>query len=260
MKKIIIYSLKDLLRSNWIYFYSVFFLLTTMALGWMSQDPLKVVVSLLNIILILVPLVSLLFGLMYIYNMREFTELLLAQPLPRMHVFGGQYAGLVIALSISCLAGIGIPFLILSLHQTVIWFQVSSLCVVGVALTLIFSGFAFFIGLRFENRIKGFAAGLTVWLFFAVIYDGIFLWVLTIFQDYPLEKFTLGMSWMNPIDLGRTLLLLQLDISSLLGYTGAVFQHFLGTVWGKILSGGILVLWIGIPLWGVRRLAKRKDF
>ena len=260
MKKIIVYSLKDLLRSNWIYFYSIFFLLITSALAWMSQDPLKVVVSLLNIILILVPLVSLLFGLVYIYNMREFTELLLAQPLPRMQVFGGQFAGLVIALALSCLSGITIPFLLLRLQHPVEWGQVGMLGGVGLLLTLIFSAMAFFLGLRFENRIKGFAAGFMIWLFFAVIYDGIFLWLLAIFQNYPLEKFTLAMSWMNPIDLAQTLLLLQLDIASLLGYTGAVFQHFLGHFWGWVLSSALLILWVALPWWGVRRLASRKDF
>ena len=45
-----------------------------------------------------------------------------------------------------------------------------------------------------------------------------------------------------------------------MGYTGAVFQKFLGTSLGIAFAMGVLVLWIGLPAWGIRRVALRKDF
>ena len=54
----------------------------------------------MNVILLLVPLIATMFGVMYYYNSREFTELLLAQPIPRRHIFIGQYLGIAGSLSI----------------------------------------------------------------------------------------------------------------------------------------------------------------
>lgn len=39
------------------------------------------------------------------------------------------------------------------------------------------------------------------------------------------------LSALNPIDLGRILVLLKMDVAALLGYTGAVFRQFLGIAW-----------------------------
>ena len=83
---------------------------------------------------------------------------------------------------------------------------------------------------------------------------------LVIFGDYPLDKFALGASLFNPIDLSRILILLKLEISALLGYTGALFQKFFGTKIGFIISLMIMFLWIVIPFWIILRKARLKDF
>ena len=116
------------------------------------------------------------------------------------------------------------------------------------------------IALRNENKIKGFGLALLTWLFFAVIYDGLFLLILIWFREYPLETASIGLAMFNPIDLSRILILLKLDISALMGYTGAVFQKFLGSGAGMMLSLGALLLWIILPTLGIRRVALRKDF
>ncbi len=64
-----------------------------------------------------------------------------------------------------------------------------------------------------ENKIKGFGYAILMWLFFAVIYDGLFLISLVVFNEYPLEKFSLIATMSNPIDLSRILILLKLDIA-----------------------------------------------
>ena len=51
-------------------------------------------------------------------------------------------------------------------------------------------------------------------------------------SDYPLELPLLGLTLLNPVDLGRVLLLLQFDNAALLGYTGAVFERFFGSALG----------------------------
>jgi Cu-processing system permease protein len=65
---------------------------------------------------------------------------------------------------------------------------------------------------------------------------------------------------LNPIDLSRTLILLKLDISALLGYTGAVFKQFFGTNFGLIISLIMLTLWVIFPVLRIVFKAKKKDF
>jgi Cu-processing system permease protein len=260
MKKIFQYTLFDLIRSRWSLFYLGFFLLLTIVLLSFSGDVSKVIISLMNVVLILCPLIATMFGVMYAYNSREFTELLLAQPIRRTSIFGGQYLGLGVSQSLSLLIGIGGPFLFYGLFRSGEIWNFSILLINGVLLTFIFSGLAFLIALRNENHIRGFGLAILSWLFFAVIYDGILLLTLVLFREYPIESLALGLSLFNPIDLSRILILLKLDISALMGYTGAVFQRFLGSGLGMSLALGMLLLWIGLPALGIRWVALRKDF
>lgn len=260
MLKILKYSFFDLVRSRWSYIYLLFYLLLGFTLLFLNDDLNKAVITLLNIIVVLVPLIGTIFGIMYYYNSREFTELLLAQPLKRSSIFLGQYLGVSMSLSLSLFLGLGIPFALYGLFESSEIWNFILLLFVGVFLTFIFTGLSYNIGLSNENRIKGFGLAILLWLFMAVIYDGIFLIALISFGDYPLENLTLIGTLFNPIDLSRILILLKLDISALLGYTGAVFKKFFGQSTGLSLSILILLLWTFIPIWRIYWLSKRKDF
>lgn len=260
MLKILKYSFSDLLRSRWSYVYFLFYLVVGFVLLFLNNDTSKAVITLMNIIVVLTPLIGTIFGIMYYYNSREFTELLLAQPLKRSTIFLGQYIGVSLSLSLSLVLGLGIPFLAYGVIQSSAIFNFISLLAIGAFLTFIFVALAFNIGLNNENKIKGFGYAILLWLFLAVIYDGVFLISLMVFQEYPLDQFSLFATLFNPVDLSRILILLKLDISALLGYTGAVFQKFFGTNFGMLLSSGVLVLWVVLPTWRIVSKSKSKDF
>ena len=260
MIKILRYSFSDLTRSRWNYFYFSFYLLIGSTLLFLTNDLSKAIITLINIVIVLTPLIGTLFGIMYFYNSKEFTELLLAQPIKRSTIFLGQYLGLSLSLSASFVLGLGIPFL---LYGVILSSEISNfimLIVSGAFLTFIFVSLAFNIALNNENRIKGFAYAVLMWLFLAVIYDGLFLLSLLIFNEYPLDKFALVATTFNPIDLSRILILLKLDISALLGYTGAVFQQFFGTNMGLVVSLLVLILWSVLPVLRMIQKLKTKDF
>jgi Cu-processing system permease protein len=248
------------MRSRWSYVYFLFYLVLGFVLLFLNNDVSKAVITLMNIIVVLTPLIGTIFGVMYYYNSREFTELLLAQPLKRSTIFGGQYLGVSLSLSLSLVIGLGIPFLAYGVIQSEAIFNFFSLLIVGAFLTFIFVALAFNIALSNENKIKGFGYAILLWLFLAVIYDGLFLISLVLLQEYPLDKFTLIATMFNPIDLSRILILLKLDISALLGYTGALFQKFFGTNMGMLTSFSVLILWVIFPVLKIIRKAKRKDF
>ena len=64
---------------------------------------------------------------------------------------------------------------------------------------------------------------------------------------------------LNPIDLARVLMLLQLDVAVLMGYSGALFKKFLGSATGSIFSLLCMAFWVVIPLLLSLRIFKRKD-
>ncbi|WJJ96831.1 ABC transporter permease [Algibacter luteus] len=260
MFKILKYSFFDLMRSSWSYVYFAFYLLLGIVLLFLNNDLSKAVITLMNVIIVLVPLIGTIFGVMYYYNSKEFTELLLAQPLKRSSIFLGQYLGVAISLSMSLILGLGLPFIAYGLFKSNAIWDFSLLLIVGVFLTFIFSALAFNIALSNENRIKGFGYAILMWLFLAIIYDGLFLMSLILFEDYPLDKVSLIGTMLNPIDLSRTLILLKLDISALLGYTGAVFKQFFGTNFGLIISLFALLIWVVLPVIRIVLKSKRKDF
>ncbi|TNJ44270.1 ABC transporter permease [Tamlana fucoidanivorans] len=260
MLKILKYSFYDLMRSRWSYVYFAFYLLLGMVLLFLNNNLSKAVITLMNVIIVLVPLIGTIFGVMYYYNSKEFTELLLAQPLKRSSIFLGQYFGVAISLSMSLILGLGIPFIFYGLFKSSAIWDFSLLLITGTFLTFIFTALAFNIALSYENKIKGFGFAILLWLFLAIIYDGLFLMSLILFEDYPLDKLSLVGTMLNPIDLSRTLILLKLDISALLGYTGAIFKKFFGTNFGLIISFTTLVIWIILPILRIVTKSKKKDF
>lgn len=260
MLKVLKYSFYDLGRSRWSYIYFLFYLALGLVLLFLNNDLSKAVITLMNVIIVLVPLIGTIFGVMYYYNSKEFTELLLAQPIKRRDIFLGQYLGISISLSLSLLLGIGIPFVIYGLFSSAAIWDFSMLLFSGVFLTFIFVALAFNISLSNENKIKGFGYAVLLWLFLAVVYDGLFLMSLIVFEDYPLDHFSLLGTLLNPIDLSRTLILLKLDVSALMGYTGAVFKQFFGTYLGVIISLLTLLLWVIVPVFILIKKAKSKDF
>ena len=112
----------------------------------------------------------------------------------------------------------------------------------------------------FEDRVKGFGASILLWLYMTLIYDGIILFIVVYFRDYPLEQPVLILSLLNPVDIARIFVILKLDIAALLGYTGAIFQKFFDTYLGLSVSLAVMLLWTVIPLFlGLWRF-NRKDF
>jgi Cu-processing system permease protein len=256
--KIIRYELRDVLRSRALIAYALFFLAITETLLRFGAGP-RAALSLMNVVLLLIPLVSIVFGTMYLYHAREFTELLLAQPVRRRQLFVGQFLGLAIPLSTAFLVGLGTPY---AFHAVDVG-ELATLMVVatcGVALTFIFAAFAALIAARIDDRVKGIGAAIGLWLGLTVLYDGLVMIGLTVFADYPLERPALAAMLANPIDLARLLILLRLDVSALMGYTGAVFERFFGSAGGALLASLALVMWTGVPLLLGARRFQRKDF
>jgi Cu-processing system permease protein len=127
-------------------------------------------------------------------------------------------------------------------------------------LSLVFTALAFLVSLVVVDRARGLGAAIMLWLGVTVLYDAALILVTTALADYPIEIPLLGLTLLNPVDLARVLLLLRFDIAALMGYTGAVFERFLGSAQGVALAIGALALWvIGPTVLALRRFGA-KDF
>ena len=258
---IISYQWKDLFRDKWLIGYALIYLVLTDALIRFGGGGPKALMSLSNIMLLFVPLISLIYGVIYLYQSREFVELLLAQPLDRKSLFAGLYGGLAIPLCLAFVVGAGLPLLYSGAWIQAGWETMATVFGLGIALSLIFVAIGYLFGLKyFHERVKGFGYALLSWLFLAVLYDGLILLVVSTLSDYPLEEAMIGMSIINPIDLARIGVLLNFDISALMGYTGAVFSRFFGSYIGLLVSIGFLMLWVILPTWAGLRLFMKRDF
>lgn len=260
MRKILKYSFFDLIRSRWSIVYFLFYFISGMILLYLGNDVSKAIVSLMNITFILTPLIGTLFGIMNYYNSREFIELLLAQPIQRKSLFMGMYLGISLSLSLSLMLGMGLPFIFYGIVFTGALKSLFILVLSGVFLTFIFTGLSFYIALINENRLKGFGMAILFWLFMVFVYDGIFLLLLLFLQSYPIERLAIILSLLNPVDLSRILIMLELDISALMGYTGAVFNKFFGTGTGMLISILALAAWTIFPVYLIIRTSSKKDF
>ena len=254
MFKISKYVIYDLIRNKIVVSYLIILFVIAIGLFNLDDNPVKGILGLLNISLLIVPLVSIIFGTIYFYNSSEFIELLLTMPIRRRQILISVYLGLSVSLSAAVLLGIGIPVLIYSPNATGF-----TLLAVSLALTWVFVSIAVLASVLTRDKAKGIGVVILLWLYFSLIYDAILIFVLFSFSDYPMEKAMVALSALNPIDLGRIFILLQLDISAIMGYTGAIYRDFLGSGAGALFALGMLLIWILAPLLLAIRKFNRKD-
>ena len=258
--KIFRHTLSDLLRSRWVGGYAVLVGLMTGGLLYLGEEPTQAVVSVLNLVVLAVPLVSLVLGLMYHYANRDFALLVLTQPVPRGSVFWGQWLGLGFSLAGAFLVGTGLPFAAYAFLGRVDWVPVAVVLLVGALVSLVFTSLALLLGVLHDERVRALGLAIAIWFVMTMVYDSLLLAFIILAQAYPIESWVIGFSMANPVDLARVMVLLRLETAALMGYTGALFRKFLGTDLGFAVALGVMVAWTLIPAWWAARVFSRKDF
>jgi Cu-processing system permease protein len=253
MNRIIKFIVLDILRNKIVLAYALILAALSWSVFALENNSMKGVLTLLNVILLTVPLVSVIFSTIYIYNSSEFIELLLGQPIRRRKLWRSLFGGLASALLLAFLVGTGIPIL---LYQP----DILGLMMVGVGslITLVFTALAFLSSILARDKAKGIGIAIMLWLFFSFLFDGLVLFMLFQFADYPIEKPMVVLTSLNPVDLARIMILLHMDVSAMMGYTGAIFREFFGSSFGLWAALGMLCLWIMVPFRiSLRRFTQR---
>lgn len=254
MNRIIKIILIDILKSKIVLAYTFILAILSWSSFALEDNSAKGILTILNVILFTVPLVSILFATIYLYNSSEFIELLLSQPIKRRKIWISLFLGLSISMILAFFVGAGIPLLINSPDSIGIIMLIN-----GCLITVIFTALAFLSSILTRDKAKGIGIAIMTWLFFALLFDGLVLFLLFQFQDYPIENAMVGITAFSPIDLARIQILLHLDVSAMMGYTGAIFKDFFGTAIGLIVSFLLLNLWVIIPFFISLRKFNKKD-
>lgn len=253
MNKIARFILFDILKNKIVILYTILLFIISWSVLGLENNFTKATLSLLNVVLLVVPLVSIIFSTIYVYNSSQFIELLLSQPVPRGKVWFNLFLGLSTALIFAFLIGCGIPILLYSSIQTG-----ASLLITGIFLSVIFTSLAMLAAIFTRDRAKGIGVSIFIWMFFAIIYDGILLVLMFQFADYPIEGIMATAAAINPIGLSRIFVLLQLDVAAMLGQAGAIFRQVFGAGGGMVISLIILGMWTLVPfLWSLIMFNKK---
>ena len=246
-------------RSRAVIIYAVALLGLTEALLTLGGGGTRAVVTLLNVVLGLVPVVSAVFAAIHVYAARDFLELLLVQPVRRRDLYVGLFAGLALPLAAAATLGVALPFLWHGGADVAPGLLVTLLAAAAL-LTICFTGIGVGVALRFDDRAQGIGAAVLTWLALTLGYDALILFVVSTWGDYPIETPLLVLSLANPVDAARIALLARLDAAALLGYTGAALGRLLGAAASGIATGAALAAWASCTPWLGWRAFRRKDF
>jgi Cu-processing system permease protein len=254
MNRIAKFVFLDIFKNNIIIAYTVLLALLSWTVFSLEDSEHKGILTLLNLIILVVPLVSMLFSTIYIYNSSEFIELLVSQPVKRKQIWISLFTGLSGSLLFAFLIAAVPPLMLFSSFELG-----AMITAMGCLITLIFVSFAFLAAILSRDKAKGIGITIMIWLYLALMFDGLVMFLLFQLSEYPIEKPMVIISATNPLDLARILILLHLDSSAMLGYTGAIFKDYFGSTLGMTISFLILLIWAFLPFYYSLNLFKRKD-
>lgn len=254
MNKLMLLVLKDIVQNKIVIVFTILLLLLSWSIFMLEDSPGKGFLTLLNVVLLVVPLMALLFSTIYIYNSVEFIELLVSQPIKRKTIWLSLYLGLAISLSTAFLVSAGLPLLLFCELKSALMLLGS-----GILVTLIFVSIAFLATISSRDKAKGIGLAILLWLYFALLFDGLVLFLLFQFADYPIERPMVILSLLSPIDIARISNLLQMDASAMLGYTGAIFKQNFGSGLGLVITGLAMFTWVVVPFLISMKKFNKKD-
>jgi Cu-processing system permease protein len=225
------------------------------------QDFSRTAASLVELVLLVVPLAALVIGVTSLTPEPGAAELLYSQPVARRTVLAGRVLGLFAALVAAEAIGFGASGLVL-FWRTGEGGLGGFLAVMAAAivLTAVFLSIAAAIagGATSERRARGLAAALALWFVAVVLFDVAALGVASWLPSGPASRVLMVSAIANPVDAVRTATLLALDGTAAFGAASLAFLRFTDGAAGAaawlLVS---VVFWLIAPLvLGMRRLER----
>jgi Cu-processing system permease protein len=221
----------------------------------------RTTLSLMNLVLLVVPLGALLLGVTSLAGAGDTLPLLLAQPVSRTEVLTGKYLGLGAALTVAQALGFGAGGVVVALNAGSDQLPgFIALTALSVALGWLHLAAALCIGALWPDRLKATSIALLLWLALVVAYDLAVLGATTMLSGLPLESVLFPALLLNPVDLARVLITIAVGSGALFGPTSAVLVRLFGPASGVTLGVAVLALETAIPLAVGVRVFRRRDW
>jgi len=251
-------ELRDALRNRWFLLYTLAFIVLSLAFSYLALAGADMVgfagfgrtaASLINLVLLIVPLMALTIGAQSLAGEQEKSTLayLLAQPINRIEVFLGKYLGLTLSLLASLTLGFGISGLVMALNGSGAADPGAyvKLVVLAFLLSLTMLSVGFLISALTNKAGVAVGIGLFLWLAFVFFGDlGMMGTVITL--RVPIDNlFWLSLS--NPLQVFKMAAILDIRATlDILGPAGIyAVQRYGNRLVGIFL--GMLVIWIVLP-------------
>lgn len=258
------------LDTRWLFAFTALFALLVLGVSYFGlvqsrevgfQGFSRVTLSLLNLVLLTVPLTGLVLGVGSVSGSAETLPLLLAQPVGRGEVLTGKYLGLAAALGTAQAIGFGAGGVVVALQagpDQVRGF--AALTAVSLLLGSLSLAAALALASIFADHVKALSAAVLLWLLLVIAYDLAVLGATALLRGVPLQAVLFPALLLNPVDLARVLVTLAVGSGALFGPTSAVLVRLLGGTGGALLGLSVLLLETAIPLAIAARVFGRRDW
>lgn len=273
MKLVLLFARQELVlaaRSRWTQSFAATFAGLALAVagagyvmsgGSGVQDFARTTVSLVQLVLLLVPMTALLLGVQTLAPERGSAELIYAQPVARRTVLAGTLLGLFVALVAAQAIGFGLSGIVIFLRAGDYGLGTFGLLFAASAvLTAICLGLAAAIaaGATSRRRARALAAALILWFALVILYDVAALGVASMLPSGSASRLLIAAALANPIDAIRTGTLLAIEGPSAFGPASAALLRFSG---GPVQASALIVLsllfWLAAPtavgIWRLER-------
>jgi Cu-processing system permease protein len=258
-------------RSRWLQVFAVVFAALAIIVagagyvlsgGYGLQDFARTAASLVQLVLLIVPLAAISFGVLVLTPERGHAELLFAQPVSRTHILAGRYLGLFVSLAAAQAIGFGLAGLVLQAQtgQTGLSAFIA-VVVISLALTAVFLSIAAMLahahGVR---RARVLAVALVVWFVTIVLYDVAVLGVASLLRSGSASRLLITAVLVNPADAARTMALMAVEGTAAFGAASLALLRFTGGAANAFGLAAISVLvWTIAPLAIAARRIARAD-
>ncbi|MCL1852756.1 MAG: ABC transporter permease [Peptococcaceae bacterium] len=250
----------DSIRSRWLIIFAVVFAILALIISGLGMSGLglagyegfnRVTAGLLNLVLYLLPLISLVMGASSIAGEREGGSLhvLLTQPIHTSEIVIGKFVGLSLSLTTAVLTGFGGAGLIMALGSGLMNVKDYVVFVLlAVVLVLVFLSLAILISVLASKRSQALGLGIFVWFALILVYDFMAIGVASLSAAGAVVPLLLLLLLFNPADMVRVLVILQLGGEATFGPTLAALTRTVSHGAGQWLLLGALLVWIAAPL------------
>jgi Cu-processing system permease protein len=229
--------------------------------GYGFQDFARTSASLVQLVVLVVPLASLLMGVLALAPERGTAELLFSQPISRRTILIGELLGLFTALTAAEFVGFGLAGLVVFSNTGGEGAGGYLLLVLGsLLLTAAFLAIAALLasGAVGRKRTRALALALVVWFVAVILFDLVALGVASLLPSTAASRLLIVSVIANPAGAVRTGALLGIEGTAAFGSASLAFLRFTGgPARAAVLLAVSILAWVVLPtVAAVRRLSR----